>query len=201
MRTFRVAQAPGSTDPGPAGTAARVPAVPGPAGGPRSKVFRGPLVLLSASVLLAAAGTVLLVLTARAGGGSATANQALTDAAATRQVTAAVSAGVTKIYTYSYSDLAATQRAAGQVLTGRAAVQYRQLFPALRAAAAQRLTVTTRVSRIGVISLTSDSARLLVFLDQTVTRGGKPGGSVAAQLEVTAELSGGRWLITGIDAR
>lgn len=152
-------------------------------------------------MLLAAAGTAGLLLAARVGGGPATANRALTDAAATRQVTAAVSVGLREIYSYSYTDLAATQRAAGRVLTGQAAAQYAQLSPALHGAASQRLTVTTRVSRIGVSALTSDSARLLVFLDQTVTRGGKPSAPVAAQLEVTARLVRGNWLITGIDAR
>jgi Mce-associated membrane protein len=90
---------------------------------------------------------------------------------------------------------------AARVLTGQAAAQYRQLLPALQGAASQRLTVTTRVTRIGVSSLTAGSARLLVFLDQTTTRDGKRGAPATAQLEVTARLSGGTWLITTIDAR
>jgi Mce-associated membrane protein len=161
---------------------------------------RGPLTLLAASVLLAAVGAGLTIRAAQLRDGPA-ANGALTDAAATSQVTVAVSAGVSEIYSYTYTDLAATRQAARRVLAGQAAAQYDQLSPELSDAVAERLTVVTRVRRIGVSSLTSGSARLLVFLEQAVTRDGRPAGSVPAQLEITARLTGGRWLITGIDAR
>lgn len=203
MRAFRATRQSGSpADYGPAGARASSPAVPVPASGPRPRAFRGPLALLvlfAVSGLLTAAGAAALVLTARLDGSPAAANRALTDSAVTRQVAAAVSAGVTEIYSYSYTDLAATQRAARRVLTGRAAAQYQELLPALHGAVSQRLTVVTRVTRTGVISLAAGSARLLLFLDQTVTRGdGKPNAPVTAQLTVTARLSGGTWLITSI---
>jgi Mce-associated membrane protein len=161
----------------------------------------GPLALGVLSVLFAAVGAGLTVRAAQLRDSPAAANGALTDAVATSQVIAAVSTGVSDIYSYTYTDLAATRQAARRVLAGRAAAQYAQLSPALSDAVAERLTVVTRVTRIGVSSLTPGSARLLVFLRQTVTRDGRPAGSVPAQLEITARLTGGRWLITGIDAR
>jgi Mce-associated membrane protein len=159
------------------------------------------LALLVASLLLAAVGAGLAVRAAQLRDGPATANSAFTDAAATSQVTAAVSAGVSEIYSYSYSDLAATLRAADRVLAGQAAAQYRQLAPELSQAVNERLTVVTRVKAVGVSSLTPDSAQLLLFLDQTVTRGAEKSSTVPAQLDVTARLSGGTWRITNIESR
>lgn len=178
------------------------PAAAETASGPRIPApFRGPLALFAVSLLLVAAGVVLLVLAGRARGAPANDNQALTNAPLTRQVTAAVSADVAGIYSYSYTDLAAAKRTAHQVLAGQAAAQYAQLAPMLSGAVAEKLTVVTTVTAIGVRSLTGNSASLLVFLKQTTTRGGKRAGSALAQLQVTAHRSGGRWLITGITAR
>jgi Mce-associated membrane protein len=177
-------------------------AVPGAGGGHRIfGRFRGPLVLFGASLLLVGAGVVLLVAAGRLQSIPASGNQALTSAARTRQVTDAVSAGVAGIYSYSYTDLAATTRTAHQVLAGRAAAQYAELSRVLSAAVTQQITVVTKVTAAGVQSLTGDTATLLVFLQQTTTRDGKPAGSAPAQLQVTAHLVGGRWLITGITAR
>ena len=132
----------------------------------------GPLALLVLSVLLAAAGAGLTIRAAQLRDRPAAANRALTDAATTSQVTAAVSAGVSGIYSYTYTDLAATRQAARRVLAGQAAAQYDQLSPALSDAVTERLTVVTRVTRIGVSSLTPGSARLLVFVRQVATRDG-----------------------------
>jgi Mce-associated membrane protein len=176
--------------------------VPGAGSGPWIDArFRGPLALFAAGLLLVAAGVVLLVLAGGRTSASGSGNQALTNATETRQATAAVSAGVAGIYSYSYTDLAATTRTAHQVLAGQAAAQYAELSGMLSAAVAERLTVVTKVTAIGVRSLTGSTATLLVFLQQATTRDGKPAGSVPAQLQVTARLVRGRWLITGITAR
>jgi Mce-associated membrane protein len=127
---------------------------------------------MMASLLLALAGTGLLVAAAQVRGSPAAANRALTDQAATRQVLSEVTAGVSAIYSYSSADLGATQRAARRVLAGQAAAQYRELFPLLqRDAAGQQLTVVSRVVRAGVSSLSGNTAQVLVFIDQTTTRG------------------------------
>ena len=55
--------------------------------------------------------------------------------------------------------------------------------------------------RAGVVSLTGDRARLLVFLDQTAQRAGAAATTAAAQLSVTAHLVGGHWRISDLKAR
>lgn len=159
--------------------------------------------LLAAGVALLAAATVLVTAGSAQRDGPASVNQAFTDQAGTRNVIAAVSAGLREVYSYSYTDIPAAQRAARSVLSGQAAAQYAKLSPMLRDAVSQRLTVRTRVVRAGVIWLTGTTARLLVFLDQTSTRGNTPKPAVAAaQLLITASRAspgGGRWLITGME--
>ena len=93
-------------------------------------------------------------------------------------------------------------KAARDVLAGHAATQYQSLFAQIREqVASQRLTLTTRVVRAGVVSLTGRRARLLVFLDQTAQRAGGAATSAAAQLSVTAQYSAGHWRITELTAR
>jgi Mce-associated membrane protein len=157
-----------------------------------------PLVL---AALLIVTGAGLLVAASGLGGDPAAANQALTNAGQTQAVIAAVSADVTDIYSYSYTDIPATVDVANRVLTGQAATQYRELAPLLSDAVTEKLTVRTSVVRAGVSSLSGGTAQLLIFMNQTATRsGGKP-TTVAAQLVITARLVGGEWRITNIEAR
>ncbi|WP_233636581.1 MULTISPECIES: hypothetical protein [unclassified Streptomyces] len=129
----------------------------------------------------------------------ATANLALTDAAATTRVTGDVSSALTKVFSYAPGSTAATQTAAKQVLAGKALQQYAALFGQVeRQAADQKLTLTSEVVRAGVTRLTGDSAHLLVFLDQVYERRGRAPTTAAAQLTVTAELRDGRWWIVEI---
>jgi Mce-associated membrane protein len=175
---------------------------PAPAGG-RPRGWRGLLALFAASALLALAGAGLVVASLRVRASPAAANRALTDPAATRQVIRVISADVTRIFSYSYADMPATRRAARRVLTGSAAAQYGRLFSQLGSAAGERLTVETRVAHAGVIRLSSDTAQLLMFLDQTATRGQAEDGATPyhAQLAVTVRLRAGQWWITSIQAR
>ena len=125
-------------------------------------------------------------------------DRAVLDGVATTDVTGDVSTALSRIFSYTPGDVDAARRAASDVLTGPAAAQYTELFGQVaRQAPAQRVTLTTRVTRAGVISLAGDTARLLVFLDQTATRAGKPDGTpAAAQLTVTAHRADGHWRIT-----
>jgi Mce-associated membrane protein len=133
---------------------------------------------------------------------AASGNRALTDTAATDQVSGDVSNALSRIFAYTPDDTRSTAQAARDLLAGRAATQYQELFGRIRQQVAdQKLTLTTRVVRAGVVSLTSDRARLLVFLDQTAQRAGAEPTSAAAQLSVTAEYTGGRWRITDLKAR
>lgn len=129
-------------------------------------------------------------------------NVALTDTEATTQVGGEVAGGLARIFSYTPDGAGATERSARNVLAGKAARQYEDLFDQLRASLAeQRLTLTTQAVRTGVIELTGDRARLLVFLDQTSRRGKGEPATAAAQLTVTARLTEGRWHITDLTTR
>ncbi|MFJ6512768.1 hypothetical protein ACIQMO_28495 [Streptomyces sp. NPDC091406] len=129
----------------------------------------------------------------------ATANLALTDAEATTRVTGDVSSALGTIFSYGPGTTATTQKAAKEVLAGKALQQYATLFGQVeRQSADQKLTLTTEVARAGVTRLTDDSAHLLVFLDQVYERRGRTPTTAAAQLTVTAELRDGRWWIVEI---
>ncbi|HEX5407723.1 MAG TPA: hypothetical protein VFX16_36100 [Pseudonocardiaceae bacterium] len=161
--------------------------------------FRGPLVVMLVTVLLAAVGGWFLAQSLHERSGS---NHALVDRAATNRVISDVSVGLGKIFSYSYHNIGATRQAAATVLTGKAAGQYNTLFAQVRQnAATQQLTLTSRVVSVGVTRLDGDRAQLLVFLDQTTTRGdtGQTSAS-AAQLSVSAELVAGHWVIDDMHA-
>ncbi|MFJ7129124.1 hypothetical protein [Streptomyces sp. NPDC098101] len=129
-------------------------------------------------------------------------NQALTDTATTVRVGGDVGEGLARVFSYAPARADAAERSAASVLSGRAARQYAELFAQVRESlAAQRLTLTTQAVRTGVIELKGNTARLLVFLDQTSRRDGAPATSAAAQLTVTAEFRDDRWLIVDIKAR
>ncbi|MGI5169529.1 hypothetical protein ACQEU3_34780 [Spirillospora sp. CA-253888] len=155
---------------------------------------------LLVALALVAAGGALQYTEAQARDASPAANRALLDTSATTRVTGDVATAVGRVFTYAPGDIASTERAAAETLTGRAAQQYQQLFGRVRQQApAQKVALTSRVVRIGVTDLTGDAATLLVFLDQTTTRAGGPAGTpAAAQLTVTARLQDGRWRITDI---
>jgi Mce-associated membrane protein len=133
-------------------------------------------------------------------------NHALTDTEATTRVAGEVGDALARIFSYTPDGTAAAERSANTVLDGRAARQYETLFARVRDdLAEQRVTLSTRAVRTGVIELDGDRARLLVFLDQTSHRDeGKAKGkatTAAAQLTVTARLDDDRWRIVDIKAR
>ncbi|SDC14993.1 hypothetical protein [Streptomyces prasinopilosus] len=129
-------------------------------------------------------------------------NQALTDTEATTRVAGEVGHALARVFSYTPDGTAAAERSARTVLDGRAARQYRALFDQVRDdLAEQRVTLSTRVARTGVIELGGGKARLLVFLDQTSHRGKDTATTAAAQLTVTARLVDDQWRITDIKAR
>ncbi|MFJ9778224.1 hypothetical protein ACIRSS_01505 [Amycolatopsis sp. NPDC101161] len=129
-------------------------------------------------------------------------NQALVDSAGTASVSAEVSDAVKSVFSYDYANLARTERAASQVLTGDAVRQYQDQFASARTrAAAEKLVRTTTVRAVGVRSLVGDDASLLLFLDQqTVAQGGGAPSSTVAQLAVTARRVDGHWKLASLTA-
>jgi Mce-associated membrane protein len=132
---------------------------------------------------------------------AATANAALTDRAATSTVSRDITRAVNTIFTYSYADTARTRAAAQRLLTGAAIRQYDQLFALVsKQAPKQKLTVTTKVTSVGVEFLTRGHARVLVFANQQDTRAGTAQASYGgAMFAVTAVSEHGQWKIANID--
>jgi Mce-associated membrane protein len=129
------------------------------------------------------------------------ANSALIDRSATRKVETDVTRAVNTIFSYTYADTARTKAAAQRLLAGQAIRQYDRLFGLVQQQApAQKLVVTTKVTRIGVELLTAGRARVLVFANQQDTRAGTAQASYGgAMFAVTAVQEKGIWKIENID--
>ncbi|MCR6485830.1 hypothetical protein M8542_23675 [Amycolatopsis sp. OK19-0408] len=128
-------------------------------------------------------------------------NTALSDVAGTADAGKQISAALGTLFSYRYDDPAKNERAAKDLLSGPALAQYDQLFGEVRKLAAdQQLVVTSTAVAAGVKLLDGDRAALLVFLDQTGTRGDGQHSTGAAQLSVTAERVAGKWRVTGMSA-
>lgn len=127
-------------------------------------------------------------------------NLALVDTSVTNEAVGQVSVALNRIFSYDYTNPKPTQDAAAALLTGDAAGQYKTIFDALQSkASGQQLTLKAKSVIGGVSSLTDDSARLLIFLDQSSTRATDSSTSTAAaQLSVEAVKQGGIWKISQI---
>lgn len=153
-------------------------------------------------IALLAAGVGLFVEARQVRDTPATSNRALTDTAETTRVAGDVSSALGKVFSYGPQSTAVTKDAAKRLLAGKALQQYAALFGQVeKQAADQKLTLTSQAVRAGVTRLGARSAHLLVFLDQVYEREGKAATTAGAQLSVTAELRGGRWIIVDITSR
>ncbi|MER5839809.1 hypothetical protein ABT099_05740 [Streptomyces prasinus] len=158
--------------------------------------------LVGTAALLLAAGCGFLQAAHQLRSAPPVRNQALTDTEATTRVAGEVGHALARAFSYTPDGTAAAERSARTGLDGRAARQYRALFDQVRDdLTEQRVTLSTRVARTGVIELDGGKARLLVFLDQTSHRGKGTATTAAAQLTVTARLVDDQWRITDIKAR
>ncbi|MFF0682544.1 hypothetical protein ACFYVW_28715 [Streptomyces tendae] len=183
---------------------------PGEKGVPHGRLRRAALAATAAVLVLGGCGFFYAAHQVRSQAPAR--NHALTDTEATTRVAGDVGDALARIFSYTPDGTAAAERSASTVLDGRAARQYETLFARVRDdLTEQRVTLSTRAVRTGVIELEGDRARLLVFLDQTAHRGdgkgkGKDAGNAeattaAAQLTVTARLDDDRWRIVDIKAR
>lgn len=157
-------------------------------------------VVLAAGVMVVV-GLLGWTMTALDGHGTGGNNLALVDKQATAQVTKVVSRELTQVFSYDYNTPQATQRAAQALLSGQALKQFHTLFTTMKQKAPQqKLVLSTTVSSAGVRALDSDSAQLLVFLDQTSKRASDKQATVsAAQVSVKARKVDGHWKITGLE--
>jgi Mce-associated membrane protein len=159
-------------------------------------------VVLAAVAVLMAGLAVWCTLEARSTNAVVAHNTALSDVAGTADAGKQISAALGTLFSYRYDDPASkNEQAAKELLAGPALAQYGQLFgEARKLAADQKLVVTSTAVASGVKLLDGDRAALLVFLDQTGTRGDGQRSTGAAQLSVTAERVGGKWRVTGMSA-
>ena len=120
---------------------------------------------------------------------------------ASAEVKGQVTTAVNTVFSYNYADVAKTEKAAQELLTGKAVQQYNQLFALVRKQAPQQKQVlTTAVTDSAVKSLAGDRARLLVFADQRNTRTDTNKTSYsAAVFAVDALYADGKWKISAID--
>ena len=125
-------------------------------------------------------------------------NHALVDAAGTAEVQAAATQTLTRVLSFDYTAPEATTAAADELLRGDAREEFDVLYDGLaEQAPGQELVLTARVSSVALQDLTDDTARALVFLDQTSQRAGDAETSVsAAQISVALERDGSGWTVT-----
>jgi Mce-associated membrane protein len=134
--------------------------------------------------------------------GSASArNTALTDNARTSELKGEVTDIINTVFSYNYTDVGKTERAAQTLLTGKAVRQYNEMIGLVRKQAPeQKLVLTTTVTDSGVRMLTGDRARLLIFADQRSTRTDKNQTAYSATMfSVGAVHRGDRWQVENID--
>lgn len=133
--------------------------------------------------------------------GTSVQNVALTDGARTSELKGEITDAVNTVFSYDYADVAKTERAVKELLTGDAVRQHDSLFGPIRAQSSeQKLVLTTTVTDSAVMSLTGDRARLLVFADQLSTGTAEAKTSYsAAMLAVDAIHRNGHWMISNID--
>ncbi|MGW6936928.1 hypothetical protein ACWGE0_43250 [Lentzea sp. NPDC054927] len=155
-----------------------------------------PTALLLIAVLLAGLGTFFLVKSR-----SVSYDAALVDSATTSAVNGQIREAVEKSFSYNFADVEATEKAARELLTGKALCQYNAVFgPVKEVAPQQKLVVTVRVVSSAVSSLKDGHATVLVFADQVTTRTtDNQSGGGTAMLRVSAVDDGGRWKIDNME--
>lgn len=126
---------------------------------------------------------------------------ALVDSATTSAVNGQVREAVEKSFSYNFADVESTEKAARELLTGKALCQYNAVFgPVKEVAPQQKLVVTVRVVSSAVSSLKDGRATVLVFADQVTTRTtDNQSGGGTAMLRVSAIDDGGRWKIDNME--
>jgi len=155
-----------------------------------------PVALVLVGLLLGGLGTFFLVKSR-----SVSYDAALVDSATTSAVNGQIREAVEKSFSYNFADVESTEKAAKELLTGKALCQYNAVFgPVKEVAPQQKLVVTVRVVSSAVSSLKDGRATVLVFADQVTTRTtDNQSGGGTAMLRVSAIDDGGRWKIDNME--
>lgn len=128
-------------------------------------------------------------------------NQALVDSAGTTEVAGQTREAIEKAFSYNFADVSATEKAANELLVGKAQCQYNAIFdPVRKLAPEQKLVVTVKAVSSGVTTLDGDHATVLLFLDQVTTRttDNQSGGGIA-MMRVSARKVDGRWKVDNME--
>ena len=184
--------------PAPAGLA---PAAIAPAPRRRLRPLALPVALAAVTVVLGGLAAWFAASAHNLTSAAAAQNGALTDSAATSQVSSQITSAVDALFSYDYAAPGPTMAAARRLLTGPAVRQYASLFGQVRREApGKKLIVTTAVTNVGVEMLTAGSARVLVFAVETDrSASGGQAASAGAMLAINAVFQGSAWKIEGID--
>ncbi|MFB7651651.1 MULTISPECIES: hypothetical protein [unclassified Streptomyces] len=143
-------------------------------------------------------------------------NTALTDLARTSEIKGQAAKAVDRLFSYDHADPGALDKAARDLLTGKAVAQHRELLADVRERAdRQKAVITTAVTESAVERIDGDRARVLVYADQssvatTGTKAGEKTGDgkdaakdqgvyAAAMLAVDVVHRDGRWLVSALD--
>jgi Mce-associated membrane protein len=128
-------------------------------------------------------------------------NRALIDTEATSEARDAATELCEELFTFSYTDLDGHEEKFGSLTTGDFSRRYSELFGSIASQArAQRMSLTSTVREAAVRVLRADEAEVLVFLDQTSSRGdtGQHTAS-AAVFSTTITRTDGDWKVADMD--
>lgn len=156
-------------------------------------------ILAAGLVVLAAAFTTGAVFARMAEG---TENTALLDVKQTQQVKKAMKSAAEQLFSFDYRNIDKTEQAAKDLLANKQVQKkYSTLIDEVkRLAPKQKIVVTVTATEAAVVRMQDDSAKVMVYVDQTSTRtGSKETSAGGAALWLQTELRDGKWKVVGMD--
>lgn len=109
----------------------------------------------------------------------------------------------TMMFGYQPDNVAQQVEQTKTLLTGPAQKEYDEIVTNTNLVVAvkdQQVKSEVTIQEAGVVNATRDTALILIFMNQSVTKGGKDLVSIeASRLEYSMERSGDKWLVSNID--
>lgn len=133
---------------------------------------------------------------------STTSNQAISDAVGTEGVQKEVTAAVESLLSYDYNKIDEHEKTARSLLvTDQVRDEFDKLYGDVKKKAPeQKIVLVTKVSYSSVLELDGDTAKVLLFVEQSASRKGTDQkSSGGGQLTVDAQLQDGKWRLAGIN--